>query len=41
MLVEEDLHSESDEVVVQWKELEVQIQVAFARNLFDYEDKDN
>jgi len=41
ILVVEDLYSESDEVVVQWEELETQIQAKFARNLFGTKDKDD
>ena len=41
MLVVEDLYSGSVEVVVQWEELEVQIQENAAVNLIDDEDKDD
>ena len=41
MSIEEDLYSESDEVVVQWEELEVQIQENAAGNSVDAEDKDD
>ena len=41
MLVTEDLYSRSDEVVVQWEELVVQIQANAAGNLVDDEDKDD
>ena len=39
--VEENLYFGSDEVVVWWRELEVQIQVEFTWNLFGFEDKDD
>ena len=41
MLVMEDLYSKSDEVVVQWEELEVQIQANAVGNSVDAEDKDD
>ena len=41
MLVMEDLYSGSYEVVVQWEELEVQIQANVAANSVDAEDKDD
>ena len=41
MSVMEDLYSGSDEVVVQWEELEVQIQENVAGNLVDAKDKDD
>ena len=41
MSIVKDLYSGSDEVVVQWEELEVQIQENVARNLVDAEDKDD
>ena len=40
MSVMEDLYSGSDEVVVQWEELEVQIQENTAGNSVDAENKD-
>ena len=40
MSVAEDLYSGSDEAVVQWEELEVQIQENDAGNLIVAEDKD-
>ena len=41
MLVAKDLYSGSDEVVVQWEELEVQIQENTTGDLVDAEDKDD
>ena len=40
MSVTEDLYSGSDEVIVQWEELELQIQEITIGNLVDAEDKD-
>ena len=41
MSVVKGLYSGSDEVVVQWEELEAQISVKFDGNLFGTEDKDD
>ena len=41
MSIMKDLYSESDEVVVQWEELEAQIQEKYAGNLLGAEDKDD
>ena len=41
MSAAEDLYFGSDEVVVQWEELEVQIQENASTNSVDVEDKDD
>ena len=41
MSVMEDLYSGSDEIVMQWEELEVQIQANAVVNYIDVEDKDD